>query len=502
MRKTIFFVAAGVLVFLPFLNAAEKKAAPEKDKTEATKDTAAPEETYMWFNKFCAENFGAEKEPLVYQKFGEALQISAGGSWNHISEKSACFAWETNLPSKTYVEYGETTSYGNKTALPERFFYLQLHYLKGLEIGKTYHYRLVATDERGRTIKTEDAVFETKKIPGAIHIPGTLGEPPYTLDRKDATYILDKDIVSATLGAKIAASGVTLDLNGFSITYDEGTPKVKSEKWGEYANNDEATHGVRIKDKFTGIKILNGTIKQGKNNGKGITGIGFNPVYNKAHSVEIAGVTVEYSGDDVSGIREVSDIHHCVVTDKGAGIKNRHQGLDAITGYYGRNTPEKGYEIHHVLVKRCRHRGIVNYKNYFNNEVYLDSYATNSYGLGLIYGSDTKYVNNRIFGGGYHVCAFAWGNKSQFINNFVHLKGEKLPDKRSKEYGDSASVNGFRLTQYNKGKVPYENNLYSDNTVVIKVKDKRQARGVQFFSDPYVKDLVFKNSTIKVEAED
>ena len=58
----------------------------------------------------------------------------------------AAIAWETNLPAKTYIEYGPTTSYGQKTNQPERFFYTHLHYLKDLDNNKTEVYSSVAED--------------------------------------------------------------------------------------------------------------------------------------------------------------------------------------------------------------------------------------------------------------------------------------------------------------------------------------------------------------------
>ena len=94
-------------------------------------EAAGRKAVYDEFNKFCIENFGAGKEPFVYEKFGKELKFvdQKKDTWQHISENSACFAFETNLPAKTYVEYGETAEYGKKTPLPERHFYLHLHYV-------------------------------------------------------------------------------------------------------------------------------------------------------------------------------------------------------------------------------------------------------------------------------------------------------------------------------------------------------------------------------------
>ena len=87
---------------------------------------------YEEFNRFCIENFGAEKEEEVYKAFGQDLKVMEQGSWSYISESSACVAWETNLPAKTCVEYGTSTAYGQRTPQLERHFYLHIHYLKHL----------------------------------------------------------------------------------------------------------------------------------------------------------------------------------------------------------------------------------------------------------------------------------------------------------------------------------------------------------------------------------
>jgi len=71
-------------------------------------------------------------------------------TWKYAGNDSASLAWETNLPATAYVEYGPTTSYGSKTPVSDRATYIHVIHLAGLKSGTGYHYRLVATDERGR----------------------------------------------------------------------------------------------------------------------------------------------------------------------------------------------------------------------------------------------------------------------------------------------------------------------------------------------------------------
>jgi len=185
-------------------------------------DAAAKwDRVYEAFNQFCIRNFGAEKEPLIYEKFGKDLKFIPEGAWRHVSENAACIAWETNLPAKSHVEYGETERYGRKTPVEERHFYLHVHHLRGLETGKTYHYRVVSVDERGNRIAGDDATLRPAKVPAAIYLPGEKGKPPYDLDKAGATYVLTEDIVADSTALRIKAENVTLDLNGHTVTFND-----------------------------------------------------------------------------------------------------------------------------------------------------------------------------------------------------------------------------------------------------------------------------------------
>ncbi len=51
--------------------------------------------------------------------------------------------------------------------------------------------------------------------------------------------------------------------------------------------------------------------------------------------------------------------------------------------------------VHHNLVKRTRQSGFAG-REVYNNEVYIDSYVTNAFGVG---GGEVH--GNRVFGGGH-----------------------------------------------------------------------------------------------------
>ena len=459
---------------------------------------------YQAFNTFCLNNFGAESEDLVYEAQGTALNFVASGDWVHESETSGAIGFQTSLPAITQVEYGTSTGYGSTTATTERYFFLHLHYLKDLAPNTTYHYRLVATDERGNVIRSSDRTFQTGNIPGAIHIPGDIAGPPYNLNQSGATYVLTADIVAQQRAITIAATNVTLDLNGHTVTYDEGAPAVSGATWSEYVNNPNSSFGIIGRWGVSGL-IVNGTIKQGQANSQGAISIGFNPILvepNGSNKFEIAGITAEYGGHSVGGIwcrSGDNDVHHNVVLDRGTGIDNRHQGCPAIISLVGETS------VTHNLVKRTRHQGIVTPSEVASNEVYVDSWATNSYGIKPI--PNTIVENNFLFGTGYHNVGIGWGvnEDSDFLiirNNLVFLQGD-APTSRSDEYSSHASVNGLRLTQYGDSYYNYRGYRYEDNVVIVKGQNGTGVmRGVQIFSDPYVEGLVFRNNIIKTEVKD
>src|SRR4051812_7413864 len=50
------------------------------------------------------------------------------------------------------------------------------------------------------------------------------GPGPYVLNQAGATYILEADVVTSGPAFRIVADGVTFDLNGHTITFDNSAP--------------------------------------------------------------------------------------------------------------------------------------------------------------------------------------------------------------------------------------------------------------------------------------
>ncbi|MEX0774813.1 MAG: hypothetical protein WD042_03760 [Phycisphaeraceae bacterium] len=454
---------------------------------QAVPDKAA--RVYQNFNQFCLDHFGALKEELTYALPGQSFKLIDTGSWTHVSESSACLAWETNLPANSYVEYGPTIAYGSKTAIHERPFYLHIHYLKGLEPGTTYHYRLVATDERGQQITTDDHTLTPKRTAGVVYIPGNLTGPPYVLDQADTTYVLTQDLHCPTSGLAITARNVTVDLNGHTITYNDDPDKkenVDGRAFGALAAS--GSQGVRVGYSGQGgARLYNGTIIQGKGGG----GNGFVPILFRG--AEIAGVTLIYHGSQVTGIdNEARDVHHNVILDCGEELTNRHQGVFAI---------KAGGSPHHNLIKRTRQNGIAGTSNakVNYNEIYVDSCSTNSFGINFYKSTKSEAQGNRIFGRGY--LAIGIGTVSEGVadikvaDNFIHLQAH-APDTRWNEYGAQSGAYGLRVTWGGK------NIEYSHNVVVTKARDGGMARGIWFCPGQAIENVVFRDNTIKTLQDD
>ena len=511
---------------------------------ELTLDTP-PDELYNLFNQFCQTYYGAERDQLIYEKFGNKLEVKEDSKWNYVSEESATIAWETNLPANTYVEYGTKKKYGFKSQVAERPFYIHVHYLKNLKPNSLYHYRLVSIDERGNKLESENLTFSTGTIENVIHIPGDLGDPPYLLDKPNSIYIVTEDIVANGTAFNIEASNITLDLGGHTITHaNQLIPEL------DYLNLEKAGVGIRRVDYDTqqsGLTILNGTIKQGaaknnqdytaakdmlipdperkkrleKNSSRGFSNIEITNYSN----VEIAGVTVEYHFPQTWGMRFESaygkyNIHHNIVTDKGNQLFNRHgggtvrsigfrSGSGVFTSKYNLNNDDNEVQIHHNLIKRTRHNALHIAQKIYNNEIYVDSWAVNSFAI-----SPHKYRgqvhDNKIFLTGYYACGILWATSDLNVsNNFIHmesittmiekpLKGRRLIE----TWGEQDVVAGMRLTNYGKGGQERENLSYTNNLIIGNCRGGAEMRGTEFYSDYSIRDLFYRNSIIKIEVDD
>jgi hypothetical protein len=460
---------------------------------------ANPKNDDEYFFNYRLEKFAPDTEPFIKETFGHDLMIEPEGFWEFDSYTSHAVGFSTNLPALSIIEYGETKAYGMQTVQQDSYYYQHLHYIKGLRSNTTYHFRLKVQDYDKNLIVSEDHTFTTLELTDdVIRIPDDMvGQPPYTLDKANTKYVLTKDMDAPTLGINIKAHNITIDLDGHTLTYDNTTPKVTGSWWNDYAYNEEASFGIRAGLwNFTNVKVYNGVIRQGKNGGMGFVGVGFNPLFlnhmgGDSYN-EVAGITVDYYGDSVDGmVAGNGHIHHNVLYDRGSVIDDRHLAIRALsTG----GSPDN--DVSYNSLRRFRHRGIDGSGKTHHNELYSDSFDTNSFAVGL--GNNAQATDNKIFGMGYNPLGIGWGNNTYVANNFIYIRGY-APTRRSNEYERNSAIAGMRVTNYDGS--TYENMLYEHNTIVLKAEDGcTQARGVWTTNGMTDKNIIYRSNIIKVEA--
>ena len=440
------------------------------------------------FDAFARAWFTAAAEPDMWKALGDEFKFVPGGAWKHVSRESACVAFETTLPARSYVLYGLVSNgYGAATPVAGRGTFLHVHYLRFLLSNTTYYYKLVAWDERGRLIQSDEMSFTTAAMPRAVEVPGTLAGPPYNLDKANTTYLVTRDIVADATAINVKADGIVLDLGGNTLIYNNKSgvadPGSNEAMFGQVGAKGPC--GIRTADGLKNVKILNGKVAQGA--GMGVSKYdGYFPVFlRKPADLELAGVSVTYAGAQVTGIKVSNggdglDVHHNVVYDEGTVLFNRHLGVKAIefdTSYDAVKTSK----AHHNLILRTRHCGIETNVNQEidSNEIYIDSYATNSYGVLFTtlqrQKSKLKVRHNKIFGTGFHPIGIGAGNEwsdVEISGNFVLMQGTTVEWRWAGGEGggdeDAANksgifpVNGIRLER------PRDNVRIAENVVIAK----------------------------------
>lgn len=460
-----------------------------------------PTDVYSTFDSFCQEKFGAKQEPLVYRHIGEQPLIK-GVPFIYESATSVCIGLETNYPCTFTIRYGKGDTSDQMKKSNGRFHYVHLIHLTALQKKTQYSYTIDVVDERGTEQSSAPSNFSTGSEEDYIRIPEDMPNvnPPYVLNEAGASYLVTRDIVSNGSLFEINADNIKLDLGGHDLVYNnKHWGKIDGDFW-DYIRHSK--FGVKVMKKKD-VTIINGSITQGSGQDHAeSSGIGYNPLYlNGCARPKIQGLIIRYAGVQQNGVYfhwggNQAEVSHNIFEDHGRELINRHgAGCKAVQFYGGGGANSVS---HHNLVRRTRQGGVSG-AHVYSNEIYIDSWATNSFGVSLK--TKGQAHDNRVFGTGYHVVGFSWGTDLVFRDNFIHLEGQR-PDDRFKEFGDQISLNGFRLTQYAGSKKQMENNLYERNTVIVTALGGSETRGVQFFSDPYVKNTIFQNNIVKALSRD
>ena len=426
------------------------------------------------------------------------------------ADASAVVALETTERATAVLEYGETAQYGKRLEDKE-LHYIHVFQLKDLAAGKTYHFRMTCTDRRGNTVAGPDATVATKKIDDVVRIPDDLQGPPYVLDKPNTYYLVTKDFTAPKTAFNITAPGVTLDLGGHTVTFDEEHLGLPTDSYNNMLK--DSSFGVRVRPIVQGVaikevKILNGTIVQGKGNDEGsYTTIGFNPIYlSGGANSEIAGVSVVYSGTQITGLMchntgESVSIHHCTVDDRGNLIANRHQQCAAI-----KLASPGGGKLLCNLVKRARQGALASVgvnSEVAHNELHIDSHSINAFGLGLKDGCDAHH--NRIFGCGDNVVGVGTTgdcDKVKVHDNYLWLQAHDIADYKQElntkemESSDYSIMSGVRVTWGSKSVD------YSKNVILVTAREGGKVRGTFLFADEKSPGVVFRDNLVIALCED
>ena len=162
------------------------------------------------------------------------------------------------------------------------------------------------------TILLIGSLFVFSKAQAAVQNITSCG----SLDTISTTYVLQNDVISDGQCFNINANNIVLDLNGHTVTYNN-------------VSGDEV-YGITTNWNRDGIRITNGTIRQGIGNGYQSDVI--HPL--QASNVEIDHLNIYYQGENVTGI-EInggSYAHDANVHDNMI-YPNSNKRIDSVLGY-------------------------------------------------------------------------------------------------------------------------------------------------------------------------
>jgi len=306
-----------------------------------------------------------------------------------------------------------------------------------------------------------------KKIKNTVKIPAGNYEKPFVADQNYTEYVLQGNMTSNGTAIIVDGSFVSVNLNGYSITYNETNGGC-----GVYLGKSYGKHHVSIR---------NGSIIQGAANSKADQyGKGNNPITSADPSLgnasinhtHISNLYIRISSQNNCGLQlwwsTNALIEQCTIEDTyGFGeISNRHQGVDSIK-------TANDSVVRNCTVINSKHRGInMGYgSSAYGNRVQTRSIATNAAGI-----CNAKYIyNNTIITRGEHSIGIMLSNSKQNMkyyvyNNYMNSKTTHL----GAEYGSSYYENpnstltgnnavGFRNTWNGKNIYLYNNEIYVES---------------------------------------
>jgi len=406
--------------------------------------------------------------------------------------------------------------------------YLHLFHLTGLEPGTRYEVRVTATGRDGQAAEGAPMPVRTESAEGAVRLSGGARSEPLLLDQTGARYVLTGDVVADGTALRVAASGVTVDLDGHEVVYNEGPAAAEGEDLagpGDGRDQDgeepysigvgtdadgwrRGAYGIEVAPDLEGVRILNGRIRQGAGANAGADStVGFNPILaQRSKGLEIAGIAATYGGTQLSGLvcwesSEGAHVHHCRLADEGRLIRNRHRMCCALRlGSVGDG------QVHHVLVARTRQSALGNTglgAHVHHNELHIDSHSINSFGIAVK--DNSRVHGNRIFGCGDNAVGLATTGGCRDIDlydNYIWLQAHDIAgylrhlSTKEMESAPYSIMSGVRIT-WGANEVTYR-----DNTILVTAREGGLVRGTFLTNCPKVHGCAFRDNLVIALAED
>jgi len=284
-----------------------------------------------------------------------------------------------------------------------------------------------------------------------IRIPDDVPGPPYLLDQAGETYILTQDISAPGTAITIATPGITLDLNGKTISYNE--------------LGLDNTRGITA-SVVTGnlTRLINGKIIQDKQGKKS------HAVYLNLGNIEVSHLNITISEGDNYDTDAIlvdwgsrANIHDNVIYHYGRAVTDRSQGagvIEILRTKGGNNIynnkiiggPQFGIR---VTAYDATSDTLYGPTAIYNNDIRLNSTVVNAYSIAVLGMSDSLIYTNILIPESGRGILLEGSNNVSVYSNYLDVK--ERPDPEGWQY-----VFGIRV-RYGAS----DNKIY-DNTVIAR----------------------------------
>ena len=194
-----------------------------------------------------------------------------------ISQNSVTITWKTNEPCKSQVEYGKADTYGELTDEDNNFTTIHNITITGLEIGTTYHYRVISEDEHGNENISEDYSFKTLEKTEEPDIDVKLEITPTEIKKGDEVtikaMITNKGTVTIEFDVVCMVDDKKIDEK--KITIEPGKSGSSSITW----KAEEGNHTINVVVKQNDKEVKNGTVSNNVEVKKASDDSAFNIIY-------------------------------------------------------------------------------------------------------------------------------------------------------------------------------------------------------------------------------